>query len=68
MARDVIPQEMLALSRTARNFSFLLPFVDKVNIFTKSCVLCDFMPISLRNTKNAYIFLEEINIIVSDAK
>ena len=30
MAREHIPEEMLSLSRTARNFSFLLPFVDKV--------------------------------------
>ena len=30
MASDVIPQEMLHLTRTARNFSFLLPFVEKV--------------------------------------
>ena len=30
MARENIPEEMLSLSRTARNFSFLLPFVNKV--------------------------------------
>lgn len=30
MAREIIPAEMLSLSRTARNFSFLLPFVEQV--------------------------------------
>ena len=33
MAHSIIPQEMLSLSRTARNFSFLLPFVEKVLIY-----------------------------------
>ena len=31
MAHEIIPAEMLSLSRTARNFSFLLPFVEQVN-------------------------------------
>ena len=30
MAREIIPAKMLSLSRTARNFSFLLPFVEQV--------------------------------------
>ena len=30
MAKEQIPAEMRSLSRTARNLSFLLPFVDKV--------------------------------------
>ena len=30
-AMKVIPEEMLRLSRTPRNFSYLLPFVEKVS-------------------------------------
>ena len=31
-AMSVIPEEMVRLSRTPRNFSYLLPFVEKVKV------------------------------------